>query len=507
MLDVGLAPPSGQEEAVAPKHRHREARNALPRHLAPHVSVDRIERGRRGRRLNGRGEQHREKERRHGLTFGFCSATLGRGLRGWRNDTGTGSGAKARRTHVARRGRPGRPAAPASARRRRRRAPAAQHPEPSAGAGVRTSLLRILMTNACSFNCHYCPMRRDRDMPRTLLKPEELVRIFLGARRRGWCEGLFVTTGIPGPAGPGDGRSRSRALELLRERHRFGGYIHVKLVPGAEAAQIERLTQLASRVSLNFEAPCGASLARIAPEKSFATTLGDFEQVRGLVVREREARAHGRPADPLHPGGASGMTMQFVVGATPDTDRASCRHREPAPCGAAEFITPTSAPSGRSATRRWSTSARRRPCGSTGSTRRTTCCATYGFGADEVVYEPERQSAARRSIPRAPGRSSHPERFPVEVTHGLVGGAAPGAGHRTGRGRAHRRAAWRTPVSRAGRSRAGWVWSPIAPAGFLTLRGRRLQTARWTEQLGFWAPEDEVGTNHVVYSVSPGTFR
>jgi hypothetical protein len=63
--------------------------------------------------------------------------------------------------------------------------------------GHQTTLLRILMTNACSFNCHYCPMRRDREMPRTLLKPEELVRIFLAARQRGWCEGLFITTGIP----------------------------------------------------------------------------------------------------------------------------------------------------------------------------------------------------------------------------------------------------------------------------------------------------------------------
>ena len=133
--------------------------------------------------------------------------------------------------------------------------------------GVRMSLLRILMTNACSYNCHYCPMRRDRDMPRTLLKPEELVRIFLGARERGWCEGLFVTTGIPGrPVKVMD--DLITALELLRERHRFGGYIHVKLVPGGEPSQIERLTELASRVSVNLEAPCGASLAQIAPEKS-----------------------------------------------------------------------------------------------------------------------------------------------------------------------------------------------------------------------------------------------
>src|SRR5918995_448717 len=169
--------------------------------------------------------------------------------------------------------------------------------------GMRMSLLRILMTNACSYNCHYCPMRRDRAMPRTLLKPDELVRIFLSAHQRGWCEGLFITTGIPGrPVKVVD--DLIQVLELLREKHRFGGYIHVKLVPGAEAAQIERLTVLASRVSINFETPCGTSLTRIAPEKSFSTTLRDFERVRKLVVLQREAQAHGMPRDALHPGGA-----------------------------------------------------------------------------------------------------------------------------------------------------------------------------------------------------------
>ena len=99
------------------------------------------------------------------------------------------------------------------------------------------SLMRVLMTNACSFNCHYCPMRRDRNLPRTLLKPEELVRIFLEAHRRRWCRGLFVTTGIPGrPVKVMD--DLIAALELLRVTHAFRGYIHVKMVPGGEPAQI-----------------------------------------------------------------------------------------------------------------------------------------------------------------------------------------------------------------------------------------------------------------------------
>src|SRR5215208_7843294 len=155
--------------------------------------------------------------------------------------------------------------------------------------GTRMSLLRILMTNACSYNCNYCPMRRDRPMPRTLLKPEELVRIFLGAHQRGWCQGLFITTGIPGrPVKVMD--DLIQVLELLRERDRFGGYIHVKLVAGGDTAQIDRLTSLASRISLNFEAPCGKSLVQIAPEKSFSTTLHDFERVRKLVMLERQAQ-------------------------------------------------------------------------------------------------------------------------------------------------------------------------------------------------------------------------
>src|SRR4051794_14624964 len=127
--------------------------------------------------------------------------------------------------------------------------------------GVRTSLLRILMTNACTFNCHYCPMRRDRNMPRTLLKPEELVRIFLDARGRGWVQGLFITTGIPGrPVHVMD--DLIRALELLRRTHRFGGYIHVKLGSGGGAAPIERGTPPPRPGSPHFQ---GAPRARPAP--------------------------------------------------------------------------------------------------------------------------------------------------------------------------------------------------------------------------------------------------
>ena len=369
--------------------------------------------------------------------------------------------------------------------------------------GMRMSLLRILMTNACSYNCHYCPMRRDRAMPRTLLKPEELVRIFLEAHRRGWCQGLFITTGIPGrPSKVMD--DLIEVLELLRERHRFGGYIHVKLVAGGETAQIDRLTALANRISLNFEAPCGKSLAQIAPEKSFTTTLHDFERVRKLVVLEREAQSHGRPRDPLHPGGASGMTIQFVVGATADTDRSLLSTITGLKSGGGLHHPHFSA---------------FRPISDTPLEGAKAAPALrehrlyqaayllgeYGFQPDEVIYE----SGGNLPLaldPKSAWALAHPELFPVEVRTAsydeLV--RVPGIGPLAAR----RLVTTRASTSFRGLAdlrKVGVVTTRAA--GFLSLHGRRLQTTRWTEQLGFWAPEDEVGTHHVVYQVSPGTFR
>ena len=370
-------------------------------------------------------------------------------------------------------------------------------------AGMRTSLLRILMTNACSYNCHYCPMRRDRPMRRSLLKPEELVRIFLGARQRGWCEGLFITTGIPGrPVHVMD--DLIRALELLRERHRFGGYIHVKMVPGAEPAQIERLTSLASRVSVNFEAPCGASLRQIAPEKSFSTTLGNFEQVRGLVLRERQERASGRPADPLHPGGAAGMTMQFVVGATPDTDQRLLHTVAGLQAQGAVHHAHFSAfrPIA-------DTPLENAPAAPALREHRlyqaTHLLKHYGFTPDEVVYQPGGNLPLALD-PKVAWALANPERFPVEIATAsreeLL--RVPGIGPQ---------AAARLVAERGGTVIRGLAdlrrlgMLTTRAAGFLTLRGRRLQTTRWSEQLGFWNAEDEVGAPHLVYDVSPGTFR
>ncbi len=371
------------------------------------------------------------------------------------------------------------------------------------GNGPRTSLLRILMTNACSFNCHYCPMRRDRELPRTLLKPDELVRIFLGAHARGWCQGLFITTGIPGrPVKVMD--DLIHVLEMLRVRHEFAGYIHVKMVPGGETAQIERLTALASRVSLNLEAPCGTSLARIAPDKSYDTTLVALERARARVNDNRTEERAGRPRDRLMPGGTAGMTMQFVVGATPDTDREIMTSVTNLYRGGGIHHAQFSA---------------FRPIRNTPleDVRATPALREqrlyqvdhlvrqYGFAPDEIAYDPAGNLPLGLD-PKCAWALAHPERFPVEVRTASitqlmrVPGIGPGAARRVVAER-------RTTVIRGlGDLRKFGVLTARA-AGFLTLAGRRLQTVRWAEQLGFWQPDDDAGTYHVVYDVSPGTFR
>ena len=371
------------------------------------------------------------------------------------------------------------------------------------GAGGSVKLLRILMTNACALNCHYCPMRRDRAMRRTLLKPEELVRIFLGALRRGWCEGLFVTTGIPArPEKVTD--DLIAVLELLRVRHRFAGYIHVKLVPGAEAAQIERITELATRVSVNLEAACGDTLERIAPEKQLARTLVTLERARSVVVDNKAEERAGRPRDSRRPGGIAGMTMQFVVGATPDSDRTIMDRVTSLYAGGGIHHAHFSA----------FRPIRDTPMEGVPATpalrehrlyQADWLVRDYGFAPNEVVYE-ETGNLPLALDPKAAWALAHPEHFPVDAIAATYEQLlrVPGVGPRSARRLVNER---RTTVLRglSDLRRFGVVTSRAG--GFLTLRGRRLQSVRWTQQLGLWRPEDEAGTRHQVYEFSPGTFR
>lgn len=373
----------------------------------------------------------------------------------------------------------------------------------SGPAGRQTTLLRILMTNACSFNCHYCPMRRDREMPRTLLKPAELVRIFLAARQKGWCEGLFITTGIPArPVKVMD--DLISVLELLRDKHHFTGYIHTKILANAEPAQVARITALATRVSINLEAACGENLTRIAPEKNLATTLATLENARSLVNHTRAELAEGRPPNGLRPGGSAGMTMQLVVGATPDSDRTIIRRVAELYAGGGIHHSQFSA---------------FRPIRDTPmeNVRATPAMREfrlyqadhlmreYKFGVDELAFEADGNLPLALD-PKVAWALAHPERFPVEVRTASrsqllrVPGIGPASSRRIVAERGN------TVLRGLGDLRTLGVITSRA-AGFITLGGRRLQTQRWSQQLGFWKDEEEVGAPHLVFDVSPGTFR
>jgi predicted DNA-binding helix-hairpin-helix protein len=182
-----------------------------------------------------------------------------------------------------------------------------------AGVHGRTfNLMRVMQTNACSLKCRYCATRCGRKLRRTIFQPEELASVFYAAHKKGYTDGLFLTSGIPGsPVSMMD--KLLATLEILRKRYKFGGYIHMKILPGAEPEQIVQAARLASRISLNCEAPSDAALAEIAPEKSLSKVILPSIQKAGELWKA--GKLEGKKLVP------SGVTTQFMVGPGGERDR------------------------------------------------------------------------------------------------------------------------------------------------------------------------------------------
>jgi len=183
--------------------------------------------------------------------------------------------------------------------------------------GKRVPMLKTLLTSACERNCRYCAFSAERDFRRTTFLPDELSAIFDQLYRAGLVQGIFLSSGLAG----GGGRTQDRLIqtaEILRTRYRFAGYMHLKLMPGAEFAQVERAMQLADRVSVNLEAPTSEVLARMAPRKQL---LEELLQPMRYVEQIRRVRG-GQPGTWSNPyrSGPS-QTTQFVVGPGGETDR------------------------------------------------------------------------------------------------------------------------------------------------------------------------------------------
>jgi predicted DNA-binding helix-hairpin-helix protein len=173
-------------------------------------------------------------------------------------------------------------------------------------------VLKAMVTTACEKDCYYCPFRAGRSaMERTTFKPDELALAFDRIQRAGLVDGIFLSSGVAG----GGVRTQDKiidTIEIIRRKYQYHGYVHLKIMPGAEYDQIARAVQLADRVSINLEGPTAQRLGALAPHKDFDGDL--LERLRWMHAIQQRAAAEAPGA--LH----TSIVTQLVVGAVGDTD-------------------------------------------------------------------------------------------------------------------------------------------------------------------------------------------
>ena len=178
------------------------------------------------------------------------------------------------------------------------------------------SLLKILFTNECIYDCKYCINRKSNDVPRASFTPDEICELTIQFYRRNYIEGLFLSSGIL--------YSPTYTMELiyeaiykLRTLYRFQGYIHVKAIPGADPEIIRRLGLLADRMSVNLELPTAEGLQRLAPNKHRKNILAPMRMIQQGITQNKNELMVYRHASSFVPAGQS---TQMIVGATPEND-------------------------------------------------------------------------------------------------------------------------------------------------------------------------------------------
>ncbi|MDE6550873.1 MAG: putative DNA modification/repair radical SAM protein [Clostridia bacterium] len=176
-----------------------------------------------------------------------------------------------------------------------------------AGDGRCISLLKILMSNACCYDCAYCVNRVSNDIPRATLTPDEIADITINFYRRNYIEGLFLSSGVIGNP-DNTMQLMIKTIELLRYKHKFYGYVHAKAIPGAAEHLIERLGMLVDRMSSNIELPSSDSLRLLAPNKSRDDVLSPMRYISGKLKAKTKGFA------------SAGQSTQMIIGATPESD-------------------------------------------------------------------------------------------------------------------------------------------------------------------------------------------
>lgn len=179
------------------------------------------------------------------------------------------------------------------------------------------SLLKVLYSNACAYDCRYCVNRRSNDRPRATFTPRELADLTIGFYRRNYIEGLFLSSAVLGTPD----RTMElmiEALRILRQEYHFNGYIHAKTIPGSDPLLVERIGLLADRLSVNIELPSESSLTQLAPEKKKTAILRPMGQIAVKSAQSRRELAVYKRAPAFAPAGQS---TQMIIGATPESDR------------------------------------------------------------------------------------------------------------------------------------------------------------------------------------------
>jgi putative DNA modification/repair radical SAM protein len=271
------------------------------------------------------------------------------------------------------------------------------------------SLLKILLTNYCIYDCQYCVSRSSSDVPRARFAVDEVVTLTLDFYRRNYIEGLFLSSGIIQSAD----YTTEQLVEVarrLRNEHAFGGYIHLKIIPGASPALVAAAGRLADRVSANIELPTQRDLDRLAPDKSRETIEATMAVVREHADAADDDRRMAHPPT----FAPAGQTTQMIVGASASRDvdllgtasELYARHRLRrvyysafSPFPRAPRTTPDAAPPRLREHRLYEADWLMRH---------------YGFDASELVDE-KAPDLDLRLNPKLAWALRHPEYFPVDV--------------------------------------------------------------------------------------------
>ncbi len=276
--------------------------------------------------------------------------------------------------------------------------------------GGRSVLFKTLISNVCTNDCKYCPLRQQQDIRRCSLSPEETVTTFLDYLNRRKVFGLFLTSGVIGTPDATMDRLNTTA-RLLRRRHQFKGYIHLKIIPGASRAAIDEAVSLASAVSLNIETPGAANLARLSSRKDYLRDIIDpLKHISQLTARgSRFEKVKQTTQFIVGPAGESDSEIVKYMWGLYDRLRLDRIYFSAYQKGLGDASLPVEGADGAAATDMFVREHRLYQV--------DFLMRKYGFRDTDILFD-ERGRLSLEADPKEVWAANHPEFFPVDVNRG-----------------------------------------------------------------------------------------